>query len=1507
MLKYSKDIKGLKYITITLLVLLWIGYVMPSILLRIPVIQRKVAYVATQELSDRLHVPVRVGNVDIRWLNRLVLKDLYLEDENGEVLFDANHVSVGFEILPLLDGRLVFSSVRLFGFTFHLNKETQTAPLNLQFLIDAFANKDTMKKRPDIDFRFNSILIRRGNFRYDVQDKEQTPGKFNARHVDVRDFSATLLIKAFNKDSLNAFVKKLSFSESSGFTLDKLSFNIIANRDSAIIQDFELQLPNTDLKLAHACLHLADTGDPTDLLDHSPIKLQIVPSQICLKDFSAFVPAFRNFTETIELSASASGYINNVNLRQLTLKYSDRMLFVGKMDLRGITHPQNAYIFGQVNKLYLTTEGISLLANNFNKHPVTLPDALIKLGTINFTGEISGFFDNLVAYGKLSSTIGSIQTDLILSRNQSQNIAMSLKGHLSTSDLRIQELFPQRNPYGIARLDATIDTHRPHNGSFTGTVNANIGAFDYKGYRYKAIQLSGSFQRHGFNGILNVNDPNGRLYAEGFFLHEGKNSLFNFTSRLEHFRPDSLHLTERFEAPDISCTLNADFKGDNIDNVEGNIRLDSLTFHTAPSCFFLKQMLVEATGHAQDRRLKITSDILNGEVTGAYSFTTLIPSLMNTLKNYLPALISVTKKEKKVMENNFNLLLTVENTQDISNTLKLPFTLWQQGQITGHYNNRFDRFHFDAYLPQFSIGKAQFEAGRLTCNNAETKANLQLKATHYNAKGIRNHLDLTVDAKDNQVNTHIKWANNKERTFKADLSASTLFVEEPQEKGPAKLRTIISLNKSPLILNDSTWYIAPSAITIADRKIKVHNFSISNGNEYLHIKGAVSPDPTDTLLLDLKQVELGYVFDILNIPSVQFAGKATGTFNTTDLYGSRIVNTDLEIPDFSFNQVPLGRLNLFSEWDDEQKGILMLGSIFKNDTTWTDVSGYIYPIGEKKGLSLHFGANDINVAFINPFIQNAVQNIQGRGFGNIHLYGPFKQLTVEGDAYIQDGGLGIEYLNTYYTFSDSLHLRANAIIGRNMSVQDKFGHSAKVNLTVNHKHFKDISFNVDVQTDNMLVFDAPQKHNPIFFGTVFSTGTASIKGNQQLINFDINMRSDPQTSIKLDFINNSSAAEYDFITFVNKKKLREIAETQPADSIRPILFQAEDKQAEMRMNFLLDITPDANIELIMDPIAGDKIAGNCSGSLQIQYGTNTDLRMYGNMDIVEGNYNFSLQQLLHKNFEIRDGSIISFRGDPFEATLNINAIYNLTANIQDLDASFATESARRNIPVNCVLNLYGILRNPEISFDLELPGSNEELERQVRSLVDTKDMMTRQIVYLLVLNKFYTPDYTINPYKSNDFSAVASSAISSQISSIMNSFTDKVQLGTNIRTSQDGIEDTEVEMLLSSQLLNNRLIFNGNFGYKNNATQKNAFIGEFDLEYLLTPSGDFRLKAYNHTNDMYMYLKQALTTQGVGIMYKKDFTHFSDIFRRPKKRLLPAISILDSTHVRSDSQPNEKK
>ena len=345
MLKYSKDIKGLKYIIVTLLTLLWIFYAIPFVLLQIPYIQQKVADVATKELTDYLGVPVKVGNVDIEWFNHLVLENLYLEDQEGKTLFEANRVAAGFELLPLIDGKIVFSTVRLFGFSVNLNKKTPDSKLNLQFVLDAFASKDTTKQKPNIDLRFNSILIRRGNFRFDIESEKQTPGKFNGKHIDVKNLSAKISIKAFNKDSLNADIRKLSLDETSGFSLNKLSLNLIGNRDSAVINKFEVRLPETDLKIKQASINMKDTKDVADLLEHAPIILDIAPSQICLKDLSAFVPAFQNFNDTIELSAAVSGYINNIKLSQLILKYSDKMLFIGKMDMKNITHPSSAYLF----------------------------------------------------------------------------------------------------------------------------------------------------------------------------------------------------------------------------------------------------------------------------------------------------------------------------------------------------------------------------------------------------------------------------------------------------------------------------------------------------------------------------------------------------------------------------------------------------------------------------------------------------------------------------------------------------------------------------------------------------------------------------------------------------------------------------------------------------------------------------------------------------------------------------------------------------------------------------------------------------------------------------------------------------------------------------------------------------------------------------------------------------------------------------------------------------------
>lgn len=1462
-----------------MLIIGWIGYAFPALLLHIPMVQEKIASQAEKELSARLDVPVSVGKVDIEWLNRLVLGDVSIDDQNGRRLFEADHISAGFKIWPLLHGQWVFTTVRLFGFSLNIERETPDSPLNLQFVIDAFASKDTLPKT-NIDLQIKTILIRRGCLKYDVLSMPHPINRFSAGHIRVDEINGKIVLPALRNDELSVEIHKLSLEEQSGLRLNKLSAFVIGSQDSITVRELKVRLPQTQLDIPKASVRSSIDRLLKGQTD-APVEIQIAPSRIQLRDLSAFVPAFQNASEPFQLSASASGTIDNLTVRDLTVKQDRTLSLKAQMNLKSIWHPEKSYLFGQVSSLQLASESLGRLINNFQETPVSLPDPINQLGMIHFTGEISGFIDQLVAFGKLSSDIGSLEMDMLIGRRREYPSATYLKGKIASSELDIAPLFNENNPYGKVRFNAELDASKPADSGFSGTVQAKIDRFEYEKYTYENILLSGGFGPKAFNGTIRIDDPNGKLYAEGLFNNNGEQSEFNFSATLEHFRPDKLHLTEKYESPELSFQVNSNITGNHIDNFQGQITIDNLSFLTRSDSFFLNKAHIHAAGRSSDRRLTVASDILNGEISGAYSFSHLFPSLLNLVRPYLPSLSTAFPPDTPIGENSYSFMINIENTERFSKALKLPAALLAPSRIFGHYDNPTGRFHLDASLPRFTVARSVFENGSVVLSNPNGSMQADIKATQLQQKGSQNQIHIQADAADDRLTTSLTLENNRKDGVKIALSSSTQF-SITEEDGKKRLLSNISIGPNRVIVKDSTWHIQPASITIDNEKIFVDNIHLSKGDQYLRINGTISSGkPQETLTLDLNDIELSYIFDIVNIPALQFGGRATGTVRLNDLYGSRIINTNLEVQDFSFNQVVQGRLNLFSEWDNDQNGILLLGTIYKDRSTWTDVNGYIYPVGEKEGLSLYFDAKDLDIGLLRPYLSSFTQTFEGSCYGNLHLYGPFSELSFEGKALIRNGRIGVDFLHTVYAFSDSVFLTPTSIEGRNIVIQDKHGNKGAVDFTVQHRHLEDFGFSADIKAEQLLLYDAPERINPTIYGTLYGTGNASIRGTERLIHINANMRSDRNTTVGFNFANGSSAEEYDFIRFKDRP-------TAKANTTPPAIAQATDheERTEIRINIVADVTPDAKLELIIDPVSGDKIKGDGNGNLQIQYGTSTNVAMYGGYTIREGNYNFSLQQLIRKEFKIREGSRIDFRGDPLNALLNLDAGYHVKANIEDLDERLAMENGiQRNIPVNCLLKLNGRLQNPTISFDMEFPNSSHELARQVRSFIGTEDMMTRQIVYLLVLNKFYTPDYSKNAYRSNEFSAMASSALSSQLSGILNSLTDKVQIGTNFRSRQDGITDTEFEMLLSSQLLNNRLLFNGNFGYRDNYIQRNAFVGEFDLEYKLTPSGEIRLKAYSHANDMYYrYNMKSPTRQGVGLMFHKDFSTLSEIFRRRKER-----------------------
>ena len=631
---------------------------------------------------------------------------------------------------------------------------------------------------------------------------------------------------------------------------------------------------------------------------------------------------------------------------------------------------------------------------------------------------------------------------------------------------------------------------------------------------------------------------------------------------------------------------------------------------------------------------------------------------------------------------------------------------------------------------------------------------------------------------------------------------------------------------------------------------------------------------------------MGYVFDIANISDdVNFEGDATGTAYASSVFKKPVMNTRLFVKNFSLNQGRLGDLNVYGAWDNEKRGIYLDASIQDISPSPSRVIGMIYPLKPESGLDLNIDAHELNLKFLEFYMKSIAQDIKGRGTGKVHFYGKFKGLNLDG-AVMTDASMKFDILNTHFAVRDTIHLAPTGLKFNNMHIADMEGHSGTLNGYLRFQHFKNINYRFEIQANNMLLMNTKESTDMPFFGTVYATGNALLAGNA-IQGLDVNLAMTTNRNTVFTYINGNvaSAASTQFIKFVDKTPRRNIQDSIRVNSYFEQMQQKrqadeEEHQTDIRLNILVDATPDATMKIIMDPIAGDYISAKGTGNIRTEFYNKGDVKMFGNYRISQGIYKFSLQEVIRKDFIIKDGSTITFNGAPLDANMDIQASYTVnSASLNDLNPDVSSIAQQTNVRVNCIMNLSGILLRPTIKLGIELPNERDEIQTLVRNYISTEEQMNMQILYLLGIGKFYTEDAARNNQNSNVMSSVLSSTLSGQLNNALSQVfeTNNWNIGTNLSTGDKGWTDMEVEGILSGQLLNNRLLVNGNFGYRDNPMANTNFIGDFEVEWLINRSGDIRLKAYNETNDRY-YTKTNLTTQGVGIMYKKDFNKWSDLF-----------------------------
>lgn len=1136
---------------------------------------------------------------------------------------------------------------------------------------------------------------------------------------------------------------------------------------------------------------------------------------------------------------------------------------------------------------------VSTIVDDFSPLSARGNEIIKSLGNIALNASVEVDRTRLVCDADLSTSVGDVwaKGEIIGLDTRQKNI----KGEITTSGLMISEVF-RESPVSETQLHAVMDASLDGK-DFNGTLDAEVPLIVFNGERYSNLELMMEKRGRSIMGSASIDDLGLAFNVEGEATLQGKDSSISLKADIEDLDLSRLHISSMSDTR-VSGFLTVEVMGNSIDNFTGVIEGYDLNYKDGKhGNWHLDNLSVRSLREDLPYSLSVDCDYLSAYLTGDFTLSDMPSTCMSLLSKPLPGLIPEKYHNSESVQD-CELNLTIYKDSQLTEKVKLPVRLLEDLHIFADMNSVAETADVTINIPYLQQGKNKLirDTGlSFSLDNAAGICNLSLSTRIPGSKGLTT-LMMESNASDNRVDTDFAWLMDRSKSYKGNVSLTTTF-DHKDVNSPV---VHVDINPSTFEVNDSTWNVGSGCIEYSSGNIEINDLRVSHRDQYAYIHGIASKSPRDKLYVDLNDINLDYIFDTLNINYVVFGGDATGQISASDLFSGhpRLFTDNLQVANFTYNRSLLGDASIKSWLSPEDMSIHIKALIEEKKRKVANVDGAIWL--NRDSLAFDFDANRLDVGFLKPFMEAFCDDITGHATGKASLYGTFKDINLTGKVYADSVKMLIGVTNTEYMASDTVLLTPGRIHLDNITLNDREGHTAVLNGYVTHEYFHNPTFKFTISdAKDFLCYDTNAKDNPIWYGTIYANGSGTITGVPGFIDVLVDMTTTRGSTFTFVIDDSEEAVDYEFLVFTDKRKeaeeLRLKSLSPPVDTVpdfvRQFEIQKKQEEAERPTRYKMDLritaTPEAQAIIVMDPAAGDKIRAYGDGALRFTYNSEGEMGLFGTYTITKGSYNFTLQELIVREFKIREGSRITFTGDPLNASLDITAAYRVNAQLTDLDKSFATDNDlnRNNVPVEALLKVSGNMQSPDIDFDIDLPTLNQDVARKVRSIVSTSDMMNMQMVYLLALNRFYTPDYMNTDANNNEMASLASATLSTQLSSILGQLVDNWSFSPSFRTGKGDFSDMEVDLALSSTLLNNRLIFNGNLGYRDRATSNTTFVGDFDIEYLLNPRGTLRLKAYNHYNDQNYYLRSALTTQGLGIVYKRDFNHFlPGLFRRKQKK-----------------------
>lgn len=1453
------------------------------VLLRDPFTQSVIARAATTYLSNKLHSNIKIDRVTVSAFFNILIRDVEVNDLHGNNLLSAKQIKVSIDKISFRNHLLKLKEIKLLEANINLITYQDEEEMNFQYLIDYFSSKNTNDSivsdstQNDWLIECDAIQLYESSFAIVNENKIKKPEGMDYNRIIVNNINLELEKLDFHNDTIHFKIEKLNCVERSGFILNE--FAGIFSLASTF-----LEAKNLKIKTANSVLDLDfrfsfdDLSAFSTFVEDVEIQTDIRKSTLNLADIGFYAPQLFVMDNNFLLeNTSIKGTVTDFVAKRLNFKFGESTHFVGQIAMKGLPYIEKTFSDLKITELKTSAKDLANFALPLESVYLKFPAEIYEFGECSIIGSMKGIYNNFKSNFVLKSEIGNLAAEVNMYTVDSSQVTY-YNGRVQSLKFELGKMLKVPEFVGSMNIDLYFNGSGLTMEDALLKLEGEISSLELMKNNYNQVKINVELADNKFDGHLEVIDEKIDFQFDGSVDFNSEIPEFNFSANIQNAHLYDINLLKHDSTAVLSTELNINYAGVKLDDMQGVINISNTIYEQNDKLYVLDNLDINAYYDSTNQKvIELKSDFLDANIQGEFLFKELFASVGVLVGQYLPVLFkdSVIAEDLLITNQKLDFSVDLKNTDALTELFIPQLKIAPDSKISGYFYTNQNAVYLEANSTEIEFAGIKFYDWYLKTDNDENNflvltgsKDLTFKDPTENdttSIGLEN-FNILASIQNDNIDYRLAWDDFDSLDFNTGY-LSGFF------KFHSKTKSEMKFKRADFIINNVVWNIdLNSHLLIDTSNFSIENMNIFSTDQSLFVSGKASRKDEDKLKIIFKNWDLSNFDLVINNPQLNIDGIIDGEILLMDMYESPIITAQLKIENLALNGQKLGRGEFKSQWNKSESALEATFDIINignsGESKVFSIAGTYFPQNIDHSLDFDIEMSNLNLQMFSPFLSEFMSEVEGFASGRLLFDGSLTKPRIVGNLNLMRTGLKINYTNVKYSLANEVKFRENEISFDQIILFDTIGNQAVCHGKITHNYFNDFMFDINIKPENILGLNTNKYQNSLFYGTAMASGDIRIHGPIDEMVIDIAVQSEKGTQIFIPISYDTEFAEADYIIFVNAD-----------DTLNePIDYNVD--LSGLSLNLDLSIRPNADIELFL-PYGMGNIKADGSGDIKIAVNSRGDFEILGDYFINQGSFLFTLRNLVNRRFTILEGGKISWTGSPYEAEINIKTLYKTKASL----AGFDVVSDRR-YNIDCFLDLNEQLFDPAIHFSIGIPNIDAEDEQKVFAQLDVNNeaQMNQQMISLLVLGSFASSSSETPTVGALGASSI--NVISNQLSNWLSQISKNFDVGINYRPSGEYTQE-ELELGLSTQLFNNRLLIDGNIsrvsGYDSDNTTN--IVGDVNIEVKITDDGRFRIKAFNRSNvNSNEYEDRSLYTQGVGIFYRKEFDTFGDLFRGSKQK-----------------------